>query len=209
MLIPLSTLIEKYGLKINGILHIGASQCEEKSSYNELGITDDKIYWVEAMSHLVDRMKETIPTAQIYNAVISNVDGEERDFVETNNSHSSSLLNLKHHLEVYPEVQECKRYKVKTTRLQTLIESECIDMSKINFLNLDIQGMELEALKSLGHYIDQIDYVYTEVNDKELYEGCALFGELREWLEMKGFKVTDKAMMSDCGWGDAFFIRTK
>ncbi len=33
-----------------------------------------------------------------------------------------------------------------------------------NFLNLDIQGAELKALKSMGDYLNNVDYIYTEVN---------------------------------------------
>jgi len=31
-----------------GILHIGAHLCEEKPIYNDIGITDDNILWIEA-----------------------------------------------------------------------------------------------------------------------------------------------------------------
>jgi len=30
--------------------------------------------------------------------------------------------------------------------------------------NLDIQGAELKALKSMGDYLNNVDYIYTEVN---------------------------------------------
>lgn len=38
---------------------------------------------------------------------------------------------------------------MKTSRLETVIERKYIDMEEVNFLNLDIQGVELRALKSM------------------------------------------------------------
>ena len=42
---------------INGVLHIGAHNCEEKPFYNSLGLTDDKIIWVDAMNSKVMEAK--------------------------------------------------------------------------------------------------------------------------------------------------------
>ena len=35
-----------------------------------------------------------------------------------------------------------------------------IPMEQINFINLDIQGKEYDALKSMSDYINHIDYIY-------------------------------------------------
>ena len=51
-----------------------------------------------------------------------------------------------------------------------------------NFLNLDIQGAELKALKSMGDYLNNVDYIYTEVNSDYVYEDCALITELDDYL---------------------------
>ena len=45
-------------------------------------------------------------------------------------------------------------------------------MDNVNFLNLDIQGAELKALKSLQDYLHKVDYIYTEVNVDYLYVDC-------------------------------------
>jgi hypothetical protein len=42
--------------------------------------------------------------------------------------------------------------------------------------------MNLSALKSLGSFISQINYVYCEVNKTEVYKGIPLFDEVDEWL---------------------------
>ena len=75
-------------------------------------------------------------------------------------------------------------------------------------MNLDIQGAELLALKGAGEILKHIDYIYTEVNVNELYEGCALLPELESFLKKRGFKIF-AIEMTQHGWGDAFFVKIK
>jgi hypothetical protein len=40
-------------MNIHGILHIGTHNCEELKAYNDYGLKNDKIIWVEANPTLV------------------------------------------------------------------------------------------------------------------------------------------------------------
>ena len=100
-----------------------------------------------------------------------------------------------------------KTKKMKTTKLETFIKNNKIPIEKLNFLNLDIQGKELDALKSMGNYIQYIDYIYTEVNTEKVYENCGLLSEIDLFLSEKGFKRIACQMWGNCGWGDAFYMR--
>lgn len=57
MLIDFLTLVRKYNLKINGILHIGAYMCEELDAYKKIGLTDQQIVWVEGNHDIVNQIK--------------------------------------------------------------------------------------------------------------------------------------------------------
>ena len=70
MLIPFPNLVRKYNLKINGILHIGAHLCEELSWYNNFGIGNDKIIWVEANPKLVKENMDRDNSIIIKNFII-------------------------------------------------------------------------------------------------------------------------------------------
>ena len=72
-----------------GVLHIGAHICEEKQLYNENGISDDNILWIEGNSDLINPRQKNI-----LNAVISDKNDEIVDFIITNNIQSSSILEL-------------------------------------------------------------------------------------------------------------------
>lgn len=43
MLIPLSYIIKKYNIELNGIIHIGAHECEELIEYENI-LIDTKYY---------------------------------------------------------------------------------------------------------------------------------------------------------------------
>ena len=81
---------------------------------------------------------------------------------------------------------------------------DCIDVSKYNFLNLDIQGAELLALKGFGDLLVGIDYIYTEVNETDIYKDCALIGEIDQYLS--DFERVETAM-TEFKWGDALYRR--
>ena len=61
-----------------------------------------------------------------------------------------------------------------TTNLLRNILSDYEDI-KFNFINLDIQGTELKALKGLDKYLNNIDYIYIGIN-----KDCNLIDEYLE-----------------------------
>ena len=80
---------------------------------------------------------------------------------------------------------------------------------QFNFINLDIQGTELKALKGMDYYLKFVDYIYTEVNSCEVYKGCTIISDLDDYLNNYGFKRVKTSWVEDKTWGDAFYIRDK
>lgn len=206
MLIPFHEILSQYKPKIGGIVHIGAHECEELNDYVNNGIPHEKIMWFEAQKELVEKTKKLHPKTNIYHAVLSDVDNQSRNFIVTNNYMSSSLLELKEHLKEHPHVYEIKRYPILTITFKTFIEKNKIDLTDYNFLNIDIQGHELAVLKGMGLYLDQFDYIYTEVNTKELYSECSLLDDMDDFLNQHNFQRVN-IRMTDHGWGDAFYLK--
>ena len=207
MLIPLHQLVKHFKLNLRGVLHIGAHECEEQTAYLQQGIKNENIYWLEAMDYKVAEMKEKMPHAQIYHCVVNDEDDKELELKITNNGESSSLLDLGSHLKHHPHVHVVGTKKYKTTRLDTFIKENNIPIKNLNFLNLDIQGMELKAMKSMGDFIKKFDYIYTEVNTEYVYKDCALMKEIDDYLNTFGFKRSVTQMCGNYGWGDAFYIK--
>lgn len=206
MLIPYKELIQKYNIKVSGILHVGAHECEELNDYLNGGVASNNIYWVEGQDVLVNKMKQK-GILNIYNALIDVVDNDDVIFNISNNGQSSSILEFGSHSKHHPQVHYVSSHKQKTTRLDSWIEKHSIPIERLNFLNLDIQGVELRALKSMEKYLKHINYIYTEVNTEEVYKGCDTISSIDLYLKSFGFERLDSRIYKQFGWGDAFYIR--
>ena len=203
MLIPLHDLVRKYNIQFKGILHVGAHECEELADY-ERYISRNKILWVEALPGKVSLCKERYPNVLIENAIVSDVI-EDVVFKVSNNGQSSSILDFGLHSHYHPSVHYITAFNGTTTLLKSILPKYDI---AYNFLNFDIQGAELKALKGMEEYLPNVDYLYTEVNSDYVYKECALICELDEYLMTFGLHRVE-TKWTDCKWGDAFYMRRK
>ena len=209
MLIDLTQLCRQYSFMPSGIIHIGAHLGEESQKYQELGIQE--VVWVEANPVICEKLKNNVsslPGNITINSLISESDGDKIPFYITNNGESSSLLQLDKHKIHHPHIHVTEEIQLETSTFKTLSEKYNLDMSKYDFLNLDVQGAELMVLKGFGDELNNLEYIYTEVNQAHLYTNCALIEELDEYLQKYQFKrmVT---RMTEYEWGDAFYIKIR
>jgi FkbM family methyltransferase len=193
---------------VNGIIHIGAHDCEERSIYlsNFGKLTDNDIVWIDALKSKVNSIKAENPTIRIFNECISNNDNESVIFNITNNYQSSSFLNLKEHLIEHPDIYNIKQIEMKTKTLKTFYNENNFSYDKFNFMILDIQGAELLALKGAEEILNFVDFIYLEVNTKELYENGALLDDVEKYLSKYNFQK-QTILMTEHGWGDAFYVK--
>jgi len=213
MYINMNQCIQASGGKpFKGVIHIGAHHGEEAQDYVNCGVKN--VLWVEAnpyiMKNLFDQTRKMSLQTEYLNEVLSDVDNEETTLNIANNGQSSSILELGLHAIQYPHIQYVKRLPVKTKRFDTAVQENPtkVDMSKYDFINIDVQGAELKVLKGFGELLKQypIRAVYTEINFQELYKGCCLVHELDEYLSQFGFKrlIT---VAPEKTWGDALYAR--
>lgn len=191
-------------ITITGCFHVGAHDCEELNSYNNLGIVDNDVIWIDAIPTKVDEAKERgIPN--VYNAVITNKDDEDITFNVSNNIQSSSVLEFGTHTQEHPSIVFVDKIEQKTITVDTFFERNNLDASKYNFWNFDIQGAELLALKGATKSLQYAKLLYLEVNEKELYKNCALIHEIDNFLTQYNFKRV-VTTMTEHGWGDAIYV---
>jgi len=203
MLIPLHDIVKKYNIEFKGILHVGAHECEELNDYLHY-LTIDKILWVDALPEKVAFCKEKYPGILIENAIVSDV-VEKVKFNVSNNGQSSSILDFGLHSTFHPHVTYVNSFEGETQLLKDILPKYPIEY---NFLNFDIQGVELKALKGMEEYLPKVDYLYTEVNSDYVYKDCALVTELDEYLSKFGFERVETKWCGDFRWGDAFYIKS-
>jgi FkbM family methyltransferase len=200
MILNLIQIVEKYNCKFNGVLHIGAQFGQEYNIYKKLNI--EPIVFIEPLPKSFDILKQNVESECIcINTAIGNFDGEIEMFVDDKNAGgSSSVLKPKLHLQQYPHITFPHKVKVPITKIDSL------NIPKCNFINMDIQGYELEALKGASEYMLGVNYVMLEVNNDEVYENCALIEKIDSYLK-KYQLVRVETCWEGGTWGDAFYIK--
>ena len=202
MLISLHELVKKYNINFKGILHVGAHECEELNDYLKY-LPLNKMLQIEALEDKVQFCKQIYNNIQIENAVVSDK-VEIVKFNRSNNDQSSSILELGLHKIFHPHIHYTNSYDVETKLLKDIINKYDINY---NFLNLDIQGAELKALKGMEEYLNKVDYIYSEVNSDYVYKNCCIITEMDSYLEKFGLFRVETKWCENYRWGDAFYIR--
>ena len=193
-------------MKIEGVLHVGAHLCEEESIYLGLGLPLHRIVWVEGDYEIARRAQSYNLGRKILHAVVSDIDGQEVTFYRTNNGASSAISPFAEHAKLYPHVKIVGQYPVETVTLKTLFERHDLRAEDLNFLNMDIQGAELRALRGMGdEMLKCFPYIYLEVETVKLYEDSALLPEVDSFLKSKGYERILFRETPGMGWGEAFY----
>jgi FkbM family methyltransferase len=205
MLLNFNDLFAKYGMKVKGVIQVGAHKAQEHKDYTNHGVS--KVIYIEpgpSFAELVTKFHGNEDVILFNTACGDGSEGPEKmAYVEhTNQGMSSSLLPPKVHLTQHPDVIFDSRELWKVAKLDDLP----FDRSQYNLLNMDCQGYEGSVLKGGSETLKHIDYVYTECNRLEMYEGNMLVEELDKLLS--DFYRVETGWASDYhGWGDAFYIR--
>ena len=171
MLIPFEEIVRRYRIQPKGVLHLGAHLGEEAKDYANQGVSD--VLWVEANPSLIDPLTQAVQPYghRVAQGVLSEAAGKKVEFKITNNGQSSSYLALGTHAEHYPKIQVVETLELETTTVQDLYREHAIAVDAYDFVNLDLQGCELDALRGMGPLLDHFSAVYCEVN-----QGSALRG---------------------------------
>lgn len=156
--------------------------------------------------------------------VVSNVNGPVSffpfDLTKYNNMGSSSMLKIDFSMRNPSDPdynRECpqKEVIVNGTRLDTFIGKN--NITNIDLLCIDLQGYELNAIKSLGDHLHNVKYIITESSIHSTYLEGASFEELNEYLITYGFTYVSSNVfgssfpnLSQKGFSefDAFFVHT-
>jgi FkbM family methyltransferase len=207
MLIPFDQLFKKYDIHTGGVLHLGANKGQEAEHYAAVGVK--KVIWVEALPLIFEDLKKHLiryPHQVALHACVSDVDEKDVMFnIANNEGQSSSFLQFGTHTKEHPTVKYIGQIKMKTKRVDTLLCEAGITLDGDNwFLNADLQGAELLAMKGMGDLFQHFRYAYIEVNTRELYKGCPFVAEIDGFLGKMGFAAME-SRMTGSGWGDRFY----
>jgi len=204
MLISLSEMITKYNMNIKGVIHIGAHYGEEVPEYIKNGISE--IHLFEPLSEnykiLMNNLQDLKINWRSYNTALGSESERVTMFVSDNEQQSSSILSPKDHLTHHPNV------RFPTTEEVVVNTLDSFEIENCNFINMDVQGYELEVLKGATKTLEHVDYVYCEVNRAEVYENNAFVEEIDAFLSQYNMIRVETDWAGEI-WGDALYVRTE
>ena len=147
------------------------------------------------------------PNISAYQIAISDIEGTI-DFYKTvrGNPGSSSIFKKSGQYD-YIENFGQHKIQVASTTLKTFLDKNNID--QVDIIWVDLQGAELKAFSGMKEYLDNVKVILTEVEYKEIYENQPLYGDLKDFLESKGFSEQHRTSECDNFWGDAIFVNSK
>jgi len=198
---------KKYLKEVRGALHVGAHIGQELEMYEEEGFS--QVIWFEPNSELFPILQANIaeyPTHTAYNIGIHDSLQKAKLHISSNNGESSSILDLGTHKKHYPRIRYVRDEEIFLVRMDDFLKLNSIDINDFNFLNVDVQGVELNVMKSFGKLINKLDYIYAEVNQEALYVGVDLLPEIDRYLNAFGFDRV-AIYMTPKHWGDAFYVK--
>ena len=205
MLIPFNYLlfIKK---KVKGVIHIGAHELEELKYYLSRNIK--KIIWIEANPEKYPFLEEklSLHNQMLLGKFAAGSIQKKANLNISNNGESSSILDLGTHKESYPNIFYKSKTEVKVMPVDTWLDENINIRDQYNFLNIDIQGYELEALKGMERQLKYIDYIYLEVNYRQVYKKCSELKDIDKFLNKFNFKRVGMKKTRH-GWGDAIYSK--
>lgn len=170
---------------------------------------------VPELYHLLKNKARSHKNIHTYELALSDQVGTAKFYISESADHpgvpfqSSSLREPKEHLKICPSILFKKETIVKTTTIDNWAKENNVD--HIDFLWLDMQGSELNALMASPNIMKTVKAILTEVEFVEAYKGQFLCADVKKWLEKQGFEAVaidfDDNNRPWCG--DILFVRTQ
>ena len=195
-------LFERHNVAPKGAIHVGAHECPEIGCYRKL--FKDKVVWVEANPDSYVKAKEVAErhNQKCYNFAAHHTDGEKLTLYIPEREDISSI---------YPsqEFPVSRVAEVETKTMTSLFKEESLDIEDFDFLNIDVEGAELNVLDGFKDHLDKIKYIFIEVSVTPRFAGSeATFDTINSYLTEEGFTLVEiSESIRTHGWGDAFYIK--
>jgi FkbM family methyltransferase len=152
-------------------------------------------------SHLAQVRRYPMALSDRIGQATLHVSGDTED--RSLNWGSSSLLTPAETLLANPQIPFGRSIAVQTVTIADWAHGEGVD--RIDFMWLDMQGMELPALKAAGPVLATTRAICMEVAREELYVNCPMYDEIISWMKDQGFRaVIDRVTL---WFGNILFVR--
>lgn len=205
MLLNFQELVSKYKIKSKGVIQVGAHHGQEYNDYLVAGIHN--VVFIEpcakAFGELLRRFQYA-PTVKLFNVACGDQIGTSIMYTgdnTINKGQSNSLLRPAKHFDIHPGVEFPDEEEVDVDTLDHL----ALVGGPYDMLVIDCQGYEGYVIRGAKETLKQINFVYSEVNRDEVYEGCTRVEEMDVLLNE--FERVETGQWVGGMWSDALYIR--
>ena len=173
------------------LIDVGASEGNFTATVDEYCGIRRAVLFEPQPKHAAD-LKKQFSSSQfnIYGCALADKAGSiEMEIL--NWDQSSSILPIKRSVGGSDKVIDLRvREKVRVD-VRTLddVLNEIGWIDSVDLLKIDVQGAELLVLKGASECLKRTRLVWTEVSFRELYEGAAVFSEVYQFMETRGFRL--------------------
>ena len=196
----------QFGGHVRGVVHVGANTGQERLIYDKEGL---KVLWIEPIPSVFDTLVANIralPKQRAVCALVTDRDDVETPFhIANNDGKSSSILDLKHHADIYPDIKFKSTITLKSTTLTALFAREGLDPADYGALVMDTQGSELLVLQGAVPLLRSFEYIKTEVADFESYAGCCQLADIDAFMRRHGYREIWRKKFSERAQGGSYF----
>ena len=189
------------------IFDIGSRDCVQSIEFYN-NFPNAKIYAFECNPNTLDLCRKNIEPFRdritLIEGAVCDYDGtitfypinqeKTRTTWKDGNPGASSIFKSNGTYTVETYVQD--EIATKCHRLDSVMRIHGIP--KVDILWMDLQGAELLALQGLGHHLETVQYIHTEVSHREMYTGQVMFRELHDFIISNGFHIQNN--LSFRGW---------
>ena len=191
---------------VSGVIHVGANAGQERHYYQAHGL---RVVWIEPIPEIFAQLMANLKSfrGQLgLQALVTDIDGKEYRFhIANNNGASSSILDFKHHVDIWPDVAYTTAITLTSTTLTSLLDRERIDLHDYQALVMDTQGSELLVLRGSIPILRNFEYIKTEVPDFEAYEGCCQLADIAAFMREHGYEEYSRHRFASRPAGGSYF----
>jgi len=204
MLLDFDKLYKMHNMHVTGVIHIGGHHGQEYKIYKKYPSIQSMIFFEPDPDSFKILQEETGDDDKVIciNKGLGPFSCKAMmNREQANQGQSNSVLDPGIHLQQYPNIVFTDKLEIQLHPLDRYEPSKLLNM-----INIDVQGFELQVFLGASKVLENIRYIFTEVNRAEVYKNCALIEDLDYFLGKYNFDRVETSWDGQT-WGDAFYIK--
>lgn len=203
------SLVNKFAnFEVRNIFEIGANYAQDadflRKSFN---VNPENVYVFEPHPQIFDEIKRNF-TFNVFDYAVSNTPGRTTfNAIDLLNNvyRNSGISSLRDGLTTDPK--NFLKVEVDLIRMDDFMLTHGIE--SIDFLKVDVEGMNYEVLEGFGEFLPQVKAIQTEGEYKQYWEGQRLYQQMHDLLIKNHFRLIYFALSADGIQSDSFWINEK